>query len=1383
LKKNYLTNAIIIVILCSSIFSTINFLNIFNNSESENTNRSEETQKQDDNNSIDNYGLDLTKLKIMTKGFKRSEESSDSFVIETKKIDVSQALDDGIRILNVHNQTLVIVNKLEKQYFSFDPILINNNVPLENRLLEVYFKENDQWNLIDAQFTNNEGKCTFKIQLSDELIKQVLIGKVIVPYKVIYKEDNTVIHSESASLILEDYDGPDVYDIVFQSYLDSFFYATGYVQCYKEWWHLWIDDLKYVEIKVSAWGNEVFEYRWDCSGEGYTKASLGVYCDNWFPTGTPVEVEVTAKDEANMKDSRDEDILIVDDDPLPPAIYRAEKSMNVINGELGDYVLSLTAYDVNFFRLRSRYKYGENGQVHYFNYQYFQSGYHTAKWNIPLSEWIQYQGLPLYWSYYGEDYDNDHFGDGASTGWNSWIEGDAVYTPPPPPDERTLILIHGFNGRDNDVDAYEDDDDVRDAYANIFNIEYYDNSEDFGEDFDKNTPIEDVSQALAAYIIDNHAEIRNNVDFVCHSMGGLITRYLIKHYYRDIQDVYTNIGRVFKINHVCMIGTPNHGVWYGDEYFGIAGYQLDQMECGSDFLTDLNSGDETPYGSEIEYYTYFGRMSYGDHDTLVSTSSVRLEGADNRGPYDNVVHGALPEDDDVMWDVKYDLDLAIPERLVEELNFEFILNTVLNFMNSLNLAMTLLELAMEIINPIVSDVIEFIMNPTIEMTLRNGTTNVYELQFSYPDGTYPCIILAEDPYGNQVKYNGNVIILDDDVVAPQIDFTLENGTILSDEEAKEIVFEWNITDQSGIGEASVQLNGEDIASYNSIEKVSDSYEIPNDPGQYIFEIQAKDNDNDPGHDSSENDWLESYAYRTIDIYDDDELAPEIDYIYTGDGTDGNPGEIIVYASDDSGLSVDPSGNYPVPNELGIHTFTFTATDNDNDRLDDSLTTTTTVLINIEDDDTTPPDINIGYEGNGFDSDPGYFWWDISDLDDGIGGDGDIGLSYLFIKVDYQSPDGLSNEEYILPINENGIWDLPPVLGMYTITILARDNDNDRTLIIDSLNTEVIKEQEITDDDVDPPNLSNLVITHNIHNVCLSFEAIDYSGIENIVIIVNDEEITPIYYSQNGNTYLFVLANKWILMNETITIDITVSDADNDRPNDSLSTSISGTLEITLEDIYDYVDWQIEILKCFIKENLCCNILRGIIRKLEMAQIHLRVAYHLIETDRIPCALFHDKIAKMLLLITEFKFEIFNRLDKISDDDAKYIITSLHDIRNNIVALMGISVGTEISYNIALIEIDLLNLNDLIKEEIDWCNRKCLEIFIRLAATTLERAIIKSSLDFNIEPTLTRAQQYLEFAKIKVNCMLNSGKITQDLADILLTKINQAKENIEITKNL
>lgn len=60
------------------------------------------------------------------------------------------------------------------------------------------------------------------------------------------------------------------------------------------------------------------------------------------------------------------------------------------------------------------------------------------------------------------------------------------------------------------------------------------------------------------------------------------------------------------------------------------------------------------------------------------------------------------------------------------------------------------------------------------------------------------------------------------------------------------------------------------------------------------------------------------------------------------------------SSDESGLSLDPTGIYSVPSSLGTHIFMFTATDNDNDRPGDSLTKTVYITIYISDDDTTPP---------------------------------------------------------------------------------------------------------------------------------------------------------------------------------------------------------------------------------------------------------------------------------------------------------------------------------------------------------------------------------------------------------------------------------------------
>ncbi|MFW9949992.1 MAG: hypothetical protein ACFFKA_07695, partial [Candidatus Thorarchaeota archaeon] len=45
----------------------------------------------------------------------------------------------------------------------------------------------------------------------------------------------------------------------------------------------------------------------------------------------------------------------------------------------------------------------------------------------------------------------------------------------------------------------------------------------------------------------------------------------------------------------------------------------------------------------------------------------------------------------------------------------------------------------------------------------------------------------------------------------------------------------------------------------------------------------------------------------VDIIDDDNLIPQINYTYMGDYSDGNPGELIITAFDESGLSIDPSG--------------------------------------------------------------------------------------------------------------------------------------------------------------------------------------------------------------------------------------------------------------------------------------------------------------------------------------------------------------------------------------------------------------------------------------------------------------------------------------------
>ncbi len=332
--------------------------------------------------------------------------------------------------------------------------------------------------------------------------------------------------------------------------------------------------------------------------------------------------------------------------------------------------------------------------------------------------------------------------------------------------------------------------------------------------------------------------------------------------------------------------------------------------------------------------------------------------------------------------------------------------------------------------------------------------------------------LFEDPSGNYTVPNnlGTYIFIlnasdaDNDRSGDSLNFTITVVINITDDDITPPEISYIYT-----GDGTDGNPGELIVSASDIsglfEDPSGNYTVPNSLGTYVFIFNATDADSDRSGDS-----LNSSISIVINITDDDISLPIIEINYkNGDGTDGNPGEIIVLASDASGLLVDPSGVYNVPNDLGLHNFTFTAIDADQDRPDDSLNYTTTIWINITDDDTTPPTNFIKNNvGDGTDGNPGCFSWQITDFDDGIGGDNDTGFSEIIIKVYFESNEDLPDNEYILPSNMNGTWDFPPYPGKYTITIFARDNDDDRTLIVDSLCTELIREINLVDDDTNPP---------------------------------------------------------------------------------------------------------------------------------------------------------------------------------------------------------------------------------------------------------------------------------------------------------------------------
>ncbi len=338
-------------------------------------------------------------------------------------------------------------------------------------------------------------------------------------------------------------------------------------------------------------------------------------------------------------------------------------------------------------------------------------------------------------------------------------------------------------------------------------------------------------------------------------------------------------------------------------------------------------------------------------------------------------------------------------------------------------------------------------------------------------------------------------------------------------------------------------------------------------------------------------------------------------------------------------------------------------------------------------------------------------------------------------------------------------------------------------------TTIIGKITINDDDVNPPEISNFEIIETPIDVTVKFDVLneiegDDRGLSNIKIFIDDKLILEYIPDPMETSFSFTFNDThgfWFMENGTHELRVELIDNDFDVPNDALSSSISGTFETELVDMYLYVDWQIEVLKNYTDTHLCWLLDKLLSHKLWIAQKHLEKAYLLAERGRITCGLFHDTVAKIMIEITEFRTEIFNKIKFINDEDATHIIDSLHTIRNNIVLLLGTTSGTEQGIPLALIEINLLNLNDFIEENINCWNRKCLSCYIDHAAKSLEIAIFKASMDHGLKCALSCAQWKLELAKNKVNWLLNKGKISQDLADTILYEIQRAQNDIEALK--
>ena len=325
---------------------------------------------------------------------------------------------------------------------------------------------------------------------------------------------------------------------------------------------------------------------------------------------------------------------------------------------------------------------------------------------------------------------------------------------------------------------------------------------------------------------------------------------------------------------------------------------------------------------------------------------------------------------------------------------------------------------------------------------------------------------------------------------------------------------------------------------------------------------------------------------------------------------------------------------------------------------------------------------------------------------------------------------------------------------------------------------------VTDDDILPPYFENFFIKDNHNWLNLSFIAKDDllgddQGLSNITVYVDDVLVYDyVPLSPTQTIFNFSIPNDWIWLTgdwiegkRTYNVEVNITDADDDRiSDDSLTTSISGTFEVTLDEMYQYVMWLCEEMNNYIYDNQI-TALYGVVTQ-KVVKIHdlLWDAYQLIEDGYLHTGLVRNKMAEIKLEIAETKTELMINKQSMTQEHFDHLKDNIRNIRNKIVELMGLSMGTPFSHAISLAEVDIYNLRDFVEDNINAADSENLANSITLAAEKLEKAIFDISLDKDTETSITSAQNALDHAIAEVTALVSKGKISQALATTIFFKI-------------
>jgi hypothetical protein len=185
-----------------------------------------------------------------------------------------------------------------------------------------------------------------------------------------------------------------------------------------------------------------------------------------------------------------------------------------------------------------------------------------------------------------------------------------------------IFLVHGFTGDKSTWKELAIALDV-DFYTTIRNDYYF----DYGNGEDIPTQSDALNQQIHELIslYKESGIYIEDVDIIGHSMGGLISRYMIQNY--DIEDPV--------VRKLIMVGTPNHGTGLTNELAGKLGAwnlgvheaAAEMLYSNSEFIINLNAGEFSGehLHPEVEYGIIYGTVICND-DMIVTKASALLEG-------------------------------------------------------------------------------------------------------------------------------------------------------------------------------------------------------------------------------------------------------------------------------------------------------------------------------------------------------------------------------------------------------------------------------------------------------------------------------------------------------------------------------------------------------------------------------------------------------------------------------------------------------------------------------------------------------------------------------------------------------------------------------------